>query len=161
MNPLEQLKDIHLPAQVGAWPPAWGWWLLAVVLLTLIALTTRWLVRRYRKKQAIREAMVLLAQLDQQDKNYPQQLNSLLKRLSLSYFPRINIARLHQQDWLAFLSRQLPARKQHEFESGYQMLLNTLYDPNAEKLDHQQARTLVQGWIKAALPPNKQEVTHV
>ena len=30
---LEQLADIHLPVEISYWPPAPGWWILAVMLL--------------------------------------------------------------------------------------------------------------------------------
>ena len=30
---LAQLADIHLPAEVSYWPPAPGWWVLALLLL--------------------------------------------------------------------------------------------------------------------------------
>lgn len=161
MNPLEQLKDIHLPAQVGMWPPAWGWWLVALITISIMILTLRWLIKRYRKKQAIREAIALFSQLDSQAKDYLQQLNSLLKRLCLSYFPRRNIASLHQQAWCEFLTSQLPTKKQAEFSSNYQLLLNGLYDPTASTLEHQQAGLLVKNWIKTALPPKKRELKHV
>ena len=31
MNPLDQLKDIYIPPEVDAWPPAYGWWLIAIL----------------------------------------------------------------------------------------------------------------------------------
>ena len=34
-NPLINLKDIHLPPAVAIWPPAPGWWIVAVVLLLM------------------------------------------------------------------------------------------------------------------------------
>ena len=33
-NPLVNLKDIHLPSPVSFWPPAPGWWILAVLLIS-------------------------------------------------------------------------------------------------------------------------------
>ncbi|MEM7194830.1 MAG: DUF4381 domain-containing protein [Pseudomonadota bacterium] len=31
MNPIDQLRDIHLPASPGWWPPAPGWWVIALL----------------------------------------------------------------------------------------------------------------------------------
>ncbi|MFT6919940.1 MAG: hypothetical protein ACJA2G_002583, partial [Cognaticolwellia sp.] len=36
MDPLAQLSDIHLPANVHGYLIAPGWWLLAVIILALI-----------------------------------------------------------------------------------------------------------------------------
>jgi len=71
-NPiLEQLRDIHLPQAVHWWPPAPGWWILALVSLALIT----WLYRsgraRYRRQYFRGESQDLLAQLWA---NYQQQL---------------------------------------------------------------------------------------
>ena len=45
-DPLSQLKDIHLPATGGFWPPAPGWWLLALILL-LAHLVMRYTVMQF------------------------------------------------------------------------------------------------------------------
>lgn len=42
------LRDIHLPAEPSWWPPALGWWLLAVIVLTLLAVAV-WTWRRHRR----------------------------------------------------------------------------------------------------------------
>lgn len=34
---LAQLRDVRLPAEPGWWPPAIGWWVIAVILLALFA----------------------------------------------------------------------------------------------------------------------------
>ena len=53
MNPsfdLSQLglRDIHLPAELGWWPLAFGWWLLGAVLVTLIVIVS---VRHFRLRR--------------------------------------------------------------------------------------------------------------
>ncbi|MCK5915700.1 MAG: DUF4381 domain-containing protein, partial [Deltaproteobacteria bacterium] len=47
-NPLANLKDIHLPPDPGWWPPAYGWWLIAILLLTI----TYFGLNRWRQRQA-------------------------------------------------------------------------------------------------------------
>ena len=40
-NPLDQLRDIHLPEPISWWPLAPGWWLLIIIALALMVWATR------------------------------------------------------------------------------------------------------------------------
>ena len=42
-NPLDQLRDIHLPEPISWWPPAPGWWILAVASCALLAWILKYL----------------------------------------------------------------------------------------------------------------------
>ncbi len=48
------LRDIHLPAPIGWWPPALGWWLLAALVLTAVALYGIHSYRARHKRAALR-----------------------------------------------------------------------------------------------------------
>ena len=48
------LRDIHLPAAVGWWPPALGWWLLAALVVTAAALYGLHYYRARHKRAALR-----------------------------------------------------------------------------------------------------------
>lgn len=50
MNPLNQLKDIHLPENVSIWPLAPVWYLFVFLCLLLIVFTLVWLKRRNKLK---------------------------------------------------------------------------------------------------------------
>lgn len=160
-SPLEQLKDIHLPEPVSWWPPAPGWWILALLCLGLIVITVRWLIRRHRYRAAIREALAGLEQINARDKDWPQQLNSLLKRLTLSYFPRVQSAALHQQQWLEFLGSRLPDKKRTSFMHQYRPLLDSLYQNKSADLNIADYKKLVRDWIRQALPPSHKEAHNV
>lgn len=160
-NPIEQLKDIHLPEPVGWWPPAPGWWILAALFLALLVIGIRWLVRRYRYRAAMREALAELKQISDADKNWPQQLNALLKRLTLSYFPRAQSAALYQQQWLDFLGSRLPGKKREDFIRRYQPLLDGLYQDRAPDLNLAEYKMLARDWIRQALPPSHKEARDV
>lgn len=67
MNPLEQqkaqllaqMKDIHTPEPIGLWPPAIGWWVIFLLLLSACVGLFRWLhghhVRNKYRQQALKQ----------------------------------------------------------------------------------------------------------
>jgi hypothetical protein len=124
MNPLDQLQPLIDPPPVPWWPPAPGWWLLAVLLPLagwgLWRLLRRWRVRRRQVRaeaplEPLRQAA--LAELAQLRKPYDgapagpwlQQLNALLKRLCRERYPDSHSHVLSSRAWLAFLDNRCPA----------------------------------------------------
>ena len=88
---LEQLRDIHLPQAVHWWPPAPGWWLVALVSLALITWLYRYLRARYRRQYFRAESQDLLEQLwaryqqaaetsDSADRDFIENSLALLRR---------------------------------------------------------------------------------
>ena len=56
---LPELRDIHLPEGVSAFPPAYGWWVILGGILLLLLLTELFLIVRRKSKK--RYALYLLA----------------------------------------------------------------------------------------------------
>ncbi|WP_157199425.1 DUF4381 domain-containing protein, partial [Methylomonas koyamae] len=85
------LRDIHLPDAVGFWPPAPGWWALAL-LLPVLALALRQLYKRMRRRSAVKIAGKLLQSMRSQPNGDAKQtvaaLSALLRRVALSTAPR-------------------------------------------------------------------------
>lgn len=112
---LSQLADIHLPAGVSLWPPAPGWWLLAMLLLGLLAQLARAQFRNWQRRQRLAHALAELAragdrwfraaatQRNEAGLQLLQDINSLLKRVALVHFPASDVASLSGQAWLHFL----------------------------------------------------------
>lgn len=100
------LKDIHLPEAVGFWPPAPGWWLLAILLPAMIA-SAFYLYKRYRRKAALRIAAKLLAAVrgdnDSERLQRLAALSALLRRVAMTTAPRAEVAGLRGQAWLQYL----------------------------------------------------------
>ena len=64
-DPLEQLRALHLPEEIGLWPPAPGWWLLggllaALATVTMLAIRAR---RRSLRAHALRELEELICRM--------------------------------------------------------------------------------------------------
>jgi hypothetical protein len=109
---LQQLRDIHLPEAPGVWPPAPGWWLLALLLLgALVWLTVR-LVTAERKRRPIHRARHLYDELYRRHlsgevsaRDYLHQSNELIKRLLIHGLGDDSARRAHGPEWLALLDR--------------------------------------------------------
>ncbi|WP_432453483.1 MULTISPECIES: DUF4381 domain-containing protein [unclassified Agarivorans] len=147
-NPLAALKDIILPSQLETGLPAVGWWLVAglslVVLALLLFISWRYWTLTSTRRTALREL-----------KSYPSidlvQLNILMKRVALSYFPRHQVASLTGQAWLAFLDSKLTRApgKFTALEAEWQRQLYT-----AETIALEPATLhLCEYWLKHVAPP--------
>ena len=139
------LRDIHLPAEVGLWPLAPGWWLLSGLLLGAALLAWRyWQGRRLR-----RLALARLEQLTESpDAELATALSRLLRQAVISHFPQ-TYAGLTGQDWLAFLDRPFA---DHPFTQGVgRSLLDAPYRHDAQ-IDRLALVALCRRWLKQ-LPP--------
>lgn len=131
---LQQLRDIHLPDTIGVWPPAIGWWVLAIISIALLYATITFSLRKYRTLAPRRQALKELQQLEARyDSNQSQQtlreLSALLKRVALAYYPRHQVAKLSDDAWLQFLDR---TGKEVNFKTGpANALVKHRYQPDS------------------------------
>ncbi len=108
-----ELKDIHLPDAVAWWPPAPGWWLLAIVALVLAALAWRRYARRDHKPlralSLAELARIRSAVAAGEDRHAAiNQLAGLLRRILISYRGRDGFADSTGAAWAAQI-RELSA----------------------------------------------------
>ena len=117
-DPLSQLADIHLPAEIGYWPPAPGWWLLlALLLAALIWLGIR-LLKQWQRQRRYNFALVELDKCyqrynsaaptdDEQQSaaklNLINGVNAVLRRVALKHFPNDQVASLGGEQWVRFI----------------------------------------------------------
>lgn len=124
---LAQLRDIHEPAPISWWPPAPGWWLLAVLLLVCIAAVALWLSHRRLKQRRNRyrvEAVRLLELVDTETEEAPQEINEILKRVAVTTYGRPACGNLTGEAWLNFLNQSAPDECP---QAAQQVLLEHLY----------------------------------
>ncbi len=151
------LRDLHLPDPISWWPLAPGWWLLLTFLLLLVVvlLGTRYLIKRGRLKR------VALAELNHIEQRYQandedsqqliQALSVLFRRLALTRYPRLEIASLTGEQWLAQLDVALIKTTQSgSFSSGIgRVLIEAPYNPNCT-VDMPALLGLARVWIQQA-----------
>ncbi|MEP2653522.1 MAG: DUF4381 domain-containing protein [Paraglaciecola sp.] len=154
MNPLDNLKDIHAPSAIGVWPPAYGWWILAMLILAVIVFTSIWAVNYYKIRAAKRQALQELALIDHQHKEGLAQLNQLLKRASIRYFTSINVHQMYGDDWVKFLVTSFNKKHNQEFIDNITSLQQSLYKQDStDNFDSYKKHT--SDWLRTALPPKK------
>ncbi len=155
MNPGSELplRDIHLPDPLSWWPPAPGWWLL-LTLLVAIALLGGYLLHRYRRNALQRAAQQALHRIGEDYRQsgdarvLAQQLSILLRRVSLSCYPRRQVAGLTGRSWLSLLDRCLPGE---EFQQGAgRVLIDAPYSLDS-RVDGPALLQLCERWLRQLL----------
>ena len=150
-DPLAQLQDIHLPAEIGLWPPAWGWWLLLIASIAIISAFVFFI-----KRKKLRNAYRALATKeltktnqqynDEQNSEYLQAVSIILRRTALSGFGNQFNASLKGDDWLQWLDEQCP-KTNHQFSRGVGRVLLIGPYQKSPQFDRSELQKLCVLWI--------------
>jgi hypothetical protein len=150
-DPLAQLRDIHLPDPITGWPPALAWWLLLCLGIIVITGLLRQLLLRHRARayrRAARSELLLIHdnwRKEQDDNNYLQQLNTILKRVALQSFPTTDVAALNGNNWCGFLDQQWKKPPPTHFaDTG---LALAVYSPAQAHCDIDTIHSLAVSWL--------------
>lgn len=152
MNPdlLSQLRDIHTAAPVPWWPPAPGWWVLALLLLFFLGWLGRRLLARYRVRQRRKQMLGWIDHLNeninpQRDPQaYLSTLNRIFKLVALRAFPDRQCAAMAGQEWVNFLIENM---EQSPAAESLEVLAAGPYDPSPN-FDPELMSELTRAWIK-------------
>ena len=161
---LEVLRDLQIPAAIPWWPPAPGWWgsIILAVLIYLqwrYSLLTRWFYKPTSSSFSLSANAVVRNEIAELRRRFDEtrdvsglvsSLSVLLRRISLEFFPREEVASLTGESWLEWLD----ARAQSDvFSSG---VGRVLADAPYRKPDHVSATVdgeallkACEGWIMA------------
>jgi hypothetical protein len=150
-DPLAQLRDIHLPAAIEAWPPAPGWWGLAFLCAVALSILVYWAWGKWQANKYRREAIRQLDKIaETYDKNgdarvFLHDYQLLLKRVALTHYSRDRVANLTGESWVAFLDE---SSNSSEFTMGAgQVLIDGNYIENPS-IDVSQLYDLGRHWIR-------------
>jgi hypothetical protein len=152
MNPdlLSQLRDIHAAPAVPWWPPAPGWWVLALLALVFLGWLGRRGLARYRIRQRRKQMLGWIDHLNahvdpQRDPQaYLSTLNRIFKLVALRAFPGQHCAALAGQDWADFLLGEM---KNSQSVEALNVLASGPYNP-APKFDPRIISELTRHWIR-------------
>ena len=104
---LENMAPLREPPPVALWPPAMGWWLVAIATLAaLIYGLYRWR-QHWRTHAYRRQALAQLSALRATDHATAADVSRLLKAVSLRVWPAQEVAELHGLRWVQFLNAQV------------------------------------------------------
>lgn len=148
------LRDIHVPDAISWWPPAFGWWVLAILVPLTLYLIYR-LYQRLTRKTALKSAKKLIqsikvdAQLSKHEKLVA--LSSLMRRSAICLYPRSDVASLTGEDWLDFLDNSIPNRGFNS-DSGW-LLTNALYSKPTDTQYLAPLFNLCESWLNAQKEP--------
>ena len=149
MDPLAQLKDIHLPAPVSVWPLSLYWWLVIIIIVLIVGLAIYAVLHYLKKTKLTRLALAELTQLQQRGCEV-NDLHHLLKRIVLASFPRETVASLHGEAWLSFLDQQASSKKRvfNAFSDNTAAWTLDLYSAKPNMLAGSAHFKTCQDWIK-------------
>jgi hypothetical protein len=155
MNPSDvapalDLRDIHLAPATQFWPPAPGWWLLALLAGAALAFLTLWFYRRYHR---LRQRRRILQELDRLGTSYRHAnapefvtaVSTLLRRVALQRHARERVAPLSGTTWLQFLD---DTGGNGQFTTGVGKLLGDgPYVPHLQEVPAEPLLALARDWI--------------
>ena len=148
------LKDIHLPEQISNYPVAYGWWILAALIIFILVMAILKINKvkkiNYIKKQA-------LAQLKNNEEMNISETISLLKWAAMHYFPRVDIAKIFGVSLQSFLANKLPLKHQQKFTELSEEAFLSQYKASESNerisISTENINEAAKLWLTNALPP--------
>ncbi len=149
-NPLSKLKDIHLPPAVSFWPPAPGWWVLALLFVILMAFCGWWLWNMHKRKRPRTEGLRMLKEMQNQYHISGEalatlrNLSQLIRRTALTFYAQVDVASLHGSSWLEFLDK---TGQTTEFTKGAGKILGAQLYQQKPDFDMEALFPVVNKWL--------------
>lgn len=151
---MEELIDIQGLDYIGIWPLAWGWWLIIAVLITLLSITSFFMLKRLRYRKSWQyKAFARLQEIQQQipskdEKTILQSLSLELRKIAMLTTHREQCAGLIGTQWLQWLQNHDPSGFNWVDEG--KLLVESQYMPQSVATNSQQLKQLIiaaKGWV--------------
>ncbi len=143
---LDNLHDIIIPDAVGYLPPAPGWYVLGLLVLSLLFHFSIGFYKRYKKSLYRREALDELCSYEERGKDETLHLLTLAKRVAITAYGREEIAMLSGDSWWDFMEQHSKAKVSKELRVQIAYLLyDKAYEPNS--VDYSSIKEFVTLWI--------------
>lgn len=133
MNPLDQLADITSPQSISVWPLAWGYYVVIVLVLALLALAVYGFMAFKTRRKAKYAALTKLNKIDIQEPYFAHKVQVVLKNLMTHYMPQIVSKTMHGNEWQALLLYVYRGKQTTRFEQTMLILQQRMY-ANTEQL---------------------------
>jgi hypothetical protein len=148
-DPFSQLNDIQLPADPGLWPPAPGWWIVALVCLLLVMISARAAIRHSEKKRPVKALIRQLGELNIDHDDISGSLfriSRLVRRYAIHRFGREAVSPLQGKAWISLLDTTTASGT--GFSSGYGEILGTGMYQGEIDTDPDELRKFLLGWAR-------------
>ena len=167
IDPLEKLRDVQLPPISNKLELAPGWWILSILLIFFLFFLFWFFAKKWKENNYRREALVELKAIQSKhqqtsdDLVFLQEIQTLLKRVALTAYPREQVAQLTDIEWIHFLGK---SSRSDRFEGQVaEVFIDDIYREKLERsLNHREIEVLARFWIKnhktaLALEANKHD----
>ena len=147
-DPLQQLKDIHLPNSVSIYPLAPVWYVFMILIILASILSIIWLIHKKRKQRQIASIYKMLDDIENQDsEDILGQTSILIKRVAVMKFGSQKPHTLYGEEWLMFLDI---TGKTTDFTKGAGRNLLDIYKSQQIE-DKELFFAVIRKWIGAVL----------
>ncbi len=120
---LDNLHDIIIPPAIGFFPLAPGWYIVLLLLLSLLFHFGYRYYQAYKKEQYRRDAQEELEALNDKNRDNTIALLGLAKRVAISAFGRETIATLDGDRWWDFMETHSKTSVDSDLRASIERLL--------------------------------------
>lgn len=160
IDPLSQLRDIHLPPPISWWPLAPGWWILIFAGIFAFIYITRTLIQRYRsnlyRRQALKKLSLIILNSQKRNTEKLALIMELLKQAVGSAYQGDHFNSQNNKDFVLFLKNSCSKPCFTEFSNDLEI---SLYSNQTDQRDNELLlETLVDDsktWLKNHYPKRK------